>query len=554
MLKRSKFLRRLCRTLAVIILLFGLLFLYLVWVSNIKPPQVTDTTAKQLQKSEPDTGLYTINNSWFRKSNSGLYEMYSEGRPFERGVIEGKLSEELVKKQEDYFAAQIFKMIPSNFYRHFLKYFIGWFNRDLTDYVLPEYQQEIYGISQSASESYKYIGTKYQRILNYHSAHDIGHALQSMMLVGCTSFGTWGSASQDSTLIIGRNFDFYVGDDFAKNKIVSFNNPSTGYKFMSVTWGGFIGVVSGMNEKGLTVTINAAKSDVPTGAATPVSLVAREIIQYAKNINEAVKIAKKRKMFVAESFLIGSAIDNKAVLIEKTPDSIAIYDPNNNEILCTNHFQSKEFYSSEKNKEQMAENATIYRYKRLNQLVAQNGKNSVQKTINILRDFRGIDNADIGLGNEKAVNQFIAHHSIVFEPQKLLVWVSTAPWQMGQFVCYDLKNIFALSGLKTNREIYEPQFAVAADNFIYTPRFLNFENFRNNIQIARNGGAIISDSVVAQNPTLYISYVVAGDYSYKKKDYKKALQYYKKALSLEIASTGERRHVEDMIKKAMQKE
>lgn len=553
MLKRSKFLRRSLRVLAVIVGLFGLLFLYLVWVSNIKPPKVGDTSAEQLQRSQPDTGLYAINNSWFRKSNSELYEMYSEGNPFERGVIEGKLSEELVKKQEDYFAAQIFKMIPSNFYRHFLKYFIGWFNRDLTNYVLPEYQQEIYGISLSASDDYKYIGTKYQRILNYHSAHDIGHALQNMMLVGCTSFGTWGSASQDSTLIIGRNFDFYVGDDFAKNKIISFNNPSTGYKFMSVAWGGFIGVVSGMNEKGLTVTINAAKSDIPKGAATPVSLVAREIVQYAKDINEAIAIAKRRKMFVAESFLIGSAIDNKAVLIEKTPDSIAVYDPDSNEILCTNHFQSKEFYNSAKNKEQIAENATTYRYKRLNQLVEQNGKNSVQKTINILRDFRGIDNADIGIGNEKAVNQFIAHHSIVFEPQKLLVWVSTAPWQMGQFVCYDLKKIFALPGMKTNREIYEPQLAVAADSFIYSSQFLNFEKYRNAKMVAHDGGNIISDSIVAQNPMLYNSYVVAGDYSYKKKDYKKALQYYQKALTLEIASAGERRHVEEMISKSQKK-
>ena len=201
----------------------------------------------------------------------------------------------MVVAQEDYFNEQITKMVPSQSYRNFLKYFIGWFNRNLDKNVTEEYKEEIYGISESASDKYQYIGSNYQRILNYHAAHDIGHALQNMALVGCTSFGTWDAKSADSTMIIGRNFDFYVGDKFARDKIVAFFTPASGYQFMSVTWGGFIGVVSGMNEKGLAVTINAAKSDVPSGSATPVSLVTREILQYAKNISEAIAIAQKQK-------------------------------------------------------------------------------------------------------------------------------------------------------------------------------------------------------------------------------------------------------------------
>ena len=548
-----RFWRRFLRVIGVIILLFGILFLYLLWVSKINPPVVKDLSALDLQRQQADTGLYTIKNSWFRKSNSGLYEMYVEGAPFERGVINGKLSEELVKKQEDYFSAQISKMIPSEFYLHFLKYFIGWFNRHLPEHVTDEYKQEIYGVSQSASEGYKYIGTKYSRILNYHSAHDIGHALQNMMLVGCTSFGTWGSASQDSTMIIGRNFDFWVGDDFAKNKIVEFVKPSAGYKFMSITWGGFIGVVSGMNEKGLTVTINAAKSSIPSGSATPVSLVAREIVQYAKNIEEAITIAKRRKMFISESFLVGSATDNKAVIIEKTPDSLAVYDPNKNEILCTNHFQSNGFWNSKPNIEQRENSASVYRYQRLAQLLQQNGKNTVQKTISILRDYKGLDNTDIGLGNEKAVNQFIAHHAVVFEPQKLRVWVSASPWQMGQFVCYDLNKIFALQGMNQNHEVYEADLNVAADNFIYTPQFKRFESFRKNKQLAIDGGNIVPDSIITENPGYYNSYVVAGDYWFRKKEYQKALPYYRQALRFEIATEGERAHILEQIKKCEKK-
>jgi len=548
MLRRKKFWRRVLYVLGAFVLLLVIGAVYLVQVSKIDPPKVADMSALKLQRSDHGNGFYTIKDNWFRHSKSGLYELYVEGEPFERGVVNGKLTAELVVRQEDHFAEQIEKMIPSRFKRGFLKYLIGFFNRKLDKNVTEEYKEEIYGVSESASPEYQYLGTNYERLLNYHAAHDIGHAVQNLAMVGCTSFGTWGAMSEDSTMIIGRNFDFYVGDKFAEDKIVAFFNPAKGHKFMTVTWGGFTGAVSGMNDQGLSVTINAAKSSLPTGSATPVSLVTKEILQYAKNINEAIAIARSRKMFVSESFLVASALDNKAVIIEKTPDSLDLYDPKKDFIVCTNHFQSNGLGKTKMNLEQEKESASSYRYQRMLELINANGRNTVQKTINILRDQKGLNNANIGMGNEKAINQLIAHHSVVFEPKKLLVWVSTSPWQLGQYVCYDLNKVFALKGMREDKEIIDSNLTVAADPFLQTGDYRNFVLFRTMKQRIMDGGDINADSLVASNPEFYNAYILAGDYLYKKKKFSEALKYYQQALTKVIATKKEEDHVREQIK------
>ena len=549
MLKRKKILKWVLYVLGFILLLLIIGIIYVKQVSKIDAPVIKDMSSLKLQRIDEGNGFYTLKNNWFRKSKSGLFELYVEGDPFERGVINGKLTKELVVRQEEHFGEQIFKMVPSKFNRGFLKDLIGFFNRNLDKNVAEEYKDEIYGISFSASEKFQYLGTNYQRLLNYHAAHDIGHAIQNLALVGCTSFGTWDARSADSTMIIGRNFDFYVGDKFSEDKIVAFFNPTQGHKFMTVTWGGFIGAVSGMNDAGVSVTINAAKSDYPFASATPVSIVTREILQYAKNIKEAIAIAKSRKMFVSESFLVASAADNKAVIIEKTPTDLDVYDPHKDFIVCTNHFQSNALAKSKKNLEQIKESASPYRYERLMELLNANGKNTVQKTVNILRDRKGLHNEDIGDGNEKAINQLIAHHSIVFEPQKLLVWVSTSPWQLGQYVCYDLKKVFALQGLKQNIEISDSNLTIAPDSFLLTNEYRNFEKFRKYKQIISDGGQVNADSIVASDPEFYNAYVVAADYLYKQKDYPKALRFYKTALTKVIATKPEEEHIRKQIKK-----
>ena len=524
-----------------------ILFLYLASFTGIDTPDVSNWPATDSPPVQLNKNASTLGNNWIRKSNSGLWELYVEGNPYERGIVNGRLARELVHEQEEAFSEQISKMIPSEFYRKFLRYIIAWFNRDLAAHVPDEYKAEIYGVSQSASAEFNYIGSPYERILNYHAAHDIGHALQNLALVGCSSFGVWDGKTADGSLLIGRNFDFYVGDRFAENKIVMFVKPDSGHRFMMVTWGGMIGVVSGMNNAGLTITLNAAKSEMPKGSATPVSILAREILQYAGNIREAYEIARKRKTFVAESFLIGSAADNKAVNIEITPDTIAIFDAGDDEIICTNHYESDLLGKTESNRQHMSESASVYRNKRLRQLIDSASVIDPIRAAAILRDQSGMNGKFIGYGNEKAVNQLISHHSVIFHPAKKIVWVSTDPWQLGSYVAYHLDSVFAAGSSEVLSEKSDTLLTIPADPFLKTADFGRFIEFRKLKADAMAGADIDPVKVVQTNPKYYHAWVLAGDQYFKNKEYAKAQEAYETALELEIASVPEERYITNRI-------
>jgi predicted choloylglycine hydrolase len=490
--------------------------------------------------------------------------MYVEGKPFEMGVMNGLLTKDLIYIQEKAFVNEIKKMIPSDKYLKFLKYFVAWFNRNIDKYVEKEYQLEILGVSQSVSDEFSDVGPAYQRILNYHAAHDIGHALQNLNMVGCTSFAAWGGASEDSSLIIGRNFDFYVGDDFSKNKIVCFCNPDKGYKFMYVTWGGMIGVVSGMNEKGVTVTLNAAPSKWPLGSKTPISILARNILQYAKNINEAYLIAKSHKTFVSESILVGSAEDKKAVIIEKSPDNSNMVVSKSDHIICTNHFQSDTSGSGFYNAINLRNSSSLYRYKRVEELMKRNPKLNYKIAADILRNQKGLYDKNIGMGNEKAINQLIAHHSIIFNPTKLLVWVSSNPYQLGEYCAYDLKKIFKEdAGMKKDIEISEPELSIPADTFLLSDEYKKFETYkslRNEIQSYIKAGiptaisAAEINTFLSSNPQYYYVYSLLGDYFLTSKNYSTAIEYYRTALSKEVTSAKDVNKIMAALKKCYKNE
>ncbi|MDM1043686.1 acyl-CoA--6-aminopenicillanic acid acyl-transferase [Myroides sp. 1354] len=504
--------------------------------------------------------LKITTQAYLYQNKQKLWELYVQGDPYQIGLQTGALTQQLYQKQETVFFAKVEEFVPSAFKQKMLVKMLKFYNRHLYRYIPAEFKTEIYGLSHYATDRFAYLGDAYHRNLYLHGAHDIGHAFQDLALVGCSSLAVWGEHSEDGGLLIGRNFDFYAGDEFAENKIIAFVKPNHGHAFMSVTWGGMTGVVSGMNQEGLTVTLNAGKSAIPLKAKTPISVVAREILQYAANIEEAIAIAEKKEVFVSESILVGSAQDKKAVIIEIAPKNFGVYDmPNVSTVICSNHFQSEAFAQDKRNRKQIEESHSQYRWDKIKEIVDEERQLSPLKMAHLLRNTEGLDQKALGYGNEKALNQLLAHHGIIFQPEKRLVWVSSNPYQLGEFVAYDLNTIFS----NTFEEVQSyaiDSLTISEDPFVHTQAYANYEAFRKEnrlmeekIKAKEKVDTATIKAYQQLNPDYWLVYYRSGVYYYNQKEYQKAQEAFEQALTKEVTTVQALEEIKKYLKKIKRK-
>jgi len=112
-------------SLCIIALVIG----FFVYINSIFKQEAEKYTYKEYKIEKVDSNTSRIGNNWLRKEQPGMYTLYVEGKPFERGLIAGQLTRTLIYKQEKAFVDQLQRIIPSHYYLNFLKYVIAAFNR-----------------------------------------------------------------------------------------------------------------------------------------------------------------------------------------------------------------------------------------------------------------------------------------------------------------------------------------------------------------------------------------------------------------------------------------
>ena len=216
--------------------------------------------------------------------------------------------------------------------------------------------------------------------------------------------------------------------------------------------------------------------------------------------------------------------------------------------MSTNHFLGEKLGMTQLNQLHVKTSASNYRYQRLKELMSRADVNSVENTVAILRDQKGINDKDIGLGNEKAINQLVAHHAVIFQPEKKRMWVSTSPWQLGKFICYDMDKAFSYEA-NENEEIYEADLTIPADSFLLTPAYEDYVKFSKYRFPFNPQTDLNPDSVVKWNPNSYHAYMLAADYYFDRKEWSEAIRLYEQGLDKEIATMQERYHMEKNLEK-----
>jgi hypothetical protein len=514
------------------------------------PPLPADTSILQAQPE------LRADQTWLGQSWAGMREglpvIRLKGSPFDMGYAHGVLMKDRIHTLERDFLQAIRGYVPEDWKLDLLRNYIIFRNRRLSQYVPPEYRLQIYGTSLGCPDIHPEQGNYYNRMLNYHAAHDISYMMIDNPLVskaGCTAFAAWNTATEGGHLITARNFDWEAPEAFSRDRVVILCEPANGIPFISLAWAGMAGVVSGMNRAGVSVTINGAPSSLPGETATPVAMVAREIMEQAHNLDEALKIVRDARVFVSTLWLIGSRADGRFVVVERTPEKTNFREPEGDTLTCGNHFQSPGLRDEPNNQNYIAEATSISRSERMAKLVAaHHGRITAPAAAALLRDRALPDDTFPGNGHRGTINALIATHATIMDLTAGIFWAASPPNQLGKFVAFDVNDF--------DREL--PEHRIPADAMIESGEYEKAKRSRASLDQGRlavkrrEGPLALASAEEAErlNPGFYQNAALRGHALLLLGRPEEAIKAFGRALSQRPSFLSEKLELEGLVKQA----
>ncbi|HKA06687.1 MAG TPA: C45 family peptidase, partial [Gemmataceae bacterium] len=211
---------------------------------------------------------------------------------------------------------------------------------------------------------------------------------------GCSTLVVEPARSTTGAPLFGRILDWPPFEELPEYTLVIVYRPKDKHAFAAVTFPVLFGVLSGMNDAGLSLAINeitASKdeSKSPNMSGTPMLFLFRKILEECTTLDEVEKMLKEHKR---TTWFCLTVCDAKGgCVFEVTPRNVVRRTGEKDVCCCTNHFRTDELSVTKK----------CRRYAKLEELQKADGKLGV---------------AEIAKALDSVNQESSTMQSMVFEP------------------------------------------------------------------------------------------------------------------------------------------
>ncbi|HVV85325.1 MAG TPA: C45 family autoproteolytic acyltransferase/hydrolase, partial [Kofleriaceae bacterium] len=226
----------------------------------------------------------------------------------------------------------------------------------------------------------------------------------------------------------------------AMRPVVSLIRPAGKLAWAGVGWPGMLGVVTGINAEGVVVIVHPVRTrDVrPTRTARPIAVLARDVLEQAHDLDEAVKLIEATATLGAAAYVIVDGQKGTWAVVERGPSRVAVRRQPA-AAAVGDLLEAEGWKDDPENDRTQRISASPERVARALQLL-QKPPADAAAVAAILRDRRGLDGEGLPVGHRGAIDDAAAVQVVLFDPGSLAMWVGDGPGAGARLRAFDLRH------------------------------------------------------------------------------------------------------------------
>lgn len=240
----------------------------------------------------------------FLERENDQWVLHLKGTPYERGYQHGTLLKEQIQRNiSEYIDKSKSQVVgrPESFIKSI---------PNLLTYVPDHFMEEMQGLSDGS-------GVPINKIILLNLFPEMFH---------CSGITVVGDASKDGELYHVRVLDYSIGRNLQSTAVLQVVEPDEGIPFLNVTYAGFIGTVTGMNNEKIAIG-EIGGQGYGSWDGIPMAFLLRDILQYASSIEEAKTILQTSPRTCEYYYVFSDGKTNESIGVYATADQLKYFIP-----------------------------------------------------------------------------------------------------------------------------------------------------------------------------------------------------------------------------------